>query len=35
MQTSERIDIRKQTRAYRDWFGSKKGDPDTINLFDE
>ena len=35
MQTQEKIDFRKQNRADRHWFGSKKGDPDKMNLFDE
>ncbi len=36
MQTYERIDIRKQTKELTDMeFGSKRGDPETISLFDE
>ena len=36
MQTYERIDIRKRTKELTDIeFGSKKGNPDTISLFDE
>ena len=36
MQTYERIDIRKRTKELTDIeFGSKKGNPETISLFDE
>ena len=36
MQTYERIDIRKRAKELTDIeFESKKGDPDTINLFDK
>ena len=36
IQTYERIDIRKRTKELTDIeFGSKKGNPETISLFDE
>ena len=36
MQTYERIDIRRRTKELTDIeFGSKKGNPETISLFDE
>ena len=36
MQTYERIDVRKRTKELTDIeFGSKKGNPETISLFDE
>ena len=36
MQTYERIDIRKRTKELTDIeFGSKRGNPETISLFDE
>lgn len=36
MQTYERIDIRRRTKELTDIeLGSKKGNPETISLFDE
>tara|TARA_Y100000589_G_scaffold137366_1_gene131391 strand:+ start:38 stop:172 length:135 start_codon:yes stop_codon:yes gene_type:complete len=36
MQTYERIDIKKRTKVLTDIeFGSKKGNPEAISLFDE
>ena len=36
MQTYERIDIRRRTKELTDIeFGSKRGNPETISLFDE